>query len=49
MAPMLVFVFEKLWRICDLPHHIYGAHVGSRFLVVDGSIYLISLLLKMWE
>ncbi len=43
---------EKLWRICDLPHHIYGGHVGFRFSVVDGSIslsYLRSLLMKMWE
>ena len=37
-------------RICDLPHHIYGGHVGFRFSVVDGSIllsYLRSLLMKM--
>ena len=37
---------------CDLPHHIYGGHVGFRFSVVDGSIslsYLRSLLMKMWE
>ena len=43
---------EKLWRICDLPHHTYGGNVGFRFSVVDGSIslsYIISLLMKVWE
>ena len=43
---------EKFWRICDLPHHIYGGHVGFRFSVVDVNIslsYLRSLLMTMWE
>ena len=47
-----VSIFEtQLWRICDLPHHIYGGHVGFPFALVDASIslsYLRSLLLKMW-
>ena len=43
---------EKILRICDLPRHAYGGHVGFRFSVVDESIslsYLRSLLMKMWE
>ena len=26
--------------MANLPHHIYGGHVGFRFAVVDGSISL---------
>ena len=43
---------DNLWRICDLPHHIYGRHVGFRFSVVDGNIslsYLRSSLMTMCE